>query len=127
MTINGRTYPTNEHFFQSQKFVGTDYEDYIIQLGTPAKTAKEGKRRDFPLRPDWETVKEEVMLTGLRAKFSDPVLAKRLLATGNKELIENSPYDFYWGCGANGTGKNRLGVLLMQVREELKVDGRNNR
>lgn len=51
--IDGIMYPTVEHYFQSKKFEGTKYEDYIRQLKTPAETAKEGKRRDLPLRKDW--------------------------------------------------------------------------
>lgn len=122
--VNGVTYPTNEHFFQSQKFAGTSAEQYILSLSTPAETAKEGKRRDFPLRKNWEEVKEEIMLIGLRAKFSqNDEIRKKLLNTGDAVLIENSPYDYYWGAGADGSGKNRLGVLLMQVREEFKTGG----
>jgi ribA/ribD-fused uncharacterized protein len=119
MMVDGKVYRTNEHYFQSQKFAGTEYEEYIRLLSTPAETAREGKRRDFPLRKDWESVKEEIMLTGLRAKFRDNFLRHRLISTGDEILIEDSPYDFYWGVGRDGTGKNRLGILLMQVREEL--------
>lgn len=58
------------------------------------------------------------MLIGLRAKFSqNKNLLEKLLATGNRELREHTPRDKYWGDGGNNNnGKNRLGVLLMQVR-----------
>ncbi len=119
--VDGVLYPTNEHFFQSQKFAGTKAEKYILALPTAAETAKEGKRRDLPLRKDWEEVKEEIMLIGLRAKFSqNEEIREKLLDTEEAVLIENSPYDYYWGIGADGSGKNRLGVLLMQVRNELE-------
>lgn len=59
------------------------------------------------------------MLCGLRAKFSRPDLRERLLATAPAMLIEAAPRDYHWGCGARGTGKNRLGMLLMRVRDEL--------
>lgn len=121
MDIESCIYPTNEHYFQSQKFVGTQDEIDIINLQTPALAASEGKNRNRPLRSDWEQVKEEAMLTGLRAKFTQNfILREKLLATGEEELIENSPYDYYWGIGAKETGKNRLGILLMQVRNELR-------
>jgi ribA/ribD-fused uncharacterized protein len=73
------------------------------------------------IRPDWEEIKEAVMLSAITAKFkqNDPIRAV-LLATGSRTLIENSPVDYYWGCGKTGTGRNRLGVLLMRVREELR-------
>ncbi len=43
-----------------------------------------------------------------------------LLSTGDEEIAENSPSDYYWGCGKDGSGKNRLGVILMEVREILR-------
>ena len=74
------------------------------------------------MRSDWEEVKEQVMLKALRAKFSHHQdLREQLLATGNLHLAEASPCDYYWGTGKSGKGKNRLGVLLMQVRSELLV------
>jgi|SRR6185312_7786479 len=119
-TINGVTYPTVEHYFQAKKFEGTQYEDYILKLKTPKETAREGKRRDFPLRKDWERVKENVMYEGLKAKFTQNSELRALLCeTEEKTLIEDSPYDYYWGVGRNKNGKNRLGVLLMKLREEL--------
>jgi hypothetical protein len=102
------------------KFEGTEYEEYIRTLNYPSETAREGKRRDLPLRKDWEEVKEDVMYRALKAKFHNFHMWKKLMETGDKELIEDSPYDYYWGIGRNGTGKNRLGILLMKVREELR-------
>ena len=40
-------------------------------------------------------------------------------ANGKRLLVENAPMDFYWGCGADGSGQNRLGDILMQVRAGL--------
>jgi predicted NAD-dependent protein-ADP-ribosyltransferase YbiA (DUF1768 family) len=45
-----------------------------------------------------------------------------LLSTGNATLIEDSPMDFYWGCGSDGTGKNMLGKILMEYRDILNSD-----
>lgn len=44
-----------------------------------------------------------------------------LLSTNSKNLIEASPYDYYWGCGNDGSGQNRLGKLLMELRLELSA------
>jgi N-glycosidase YbiA len=41
------------------------------------------------------------------------------LATGDEEIVENAPEDYYWGCGADGSGQNKLGQILMRVRREL--------
>ena len=83
--------------------------------------ALEGRNRQNPLRQDWEEIKDEVMLQALRMKFSqNPEIAKELLATGDALLIEHTRNDDYWADGGDGFGKNKLGLLLMQVREELK-------
>lgn len=120
MKIDGKVYPTNEHFFQSQKFAGKAQELYIMGLETPAETAREGKRRDFPLRKNWGDVKEDIMLNGLIAKFEqNSILKKKLLETRGYCLRETSPYDKYWGTGRDMKGQNRLGVLLEKVRDEI--------
>ena len=96
-------------------------QEEIRQIASPMDTAIEGRDRQNPLRPDWEEVKDEVMLQALRMKFSqNPEIAKELLATGDAILIENTRNDDYWADGGDGSGKNKLGLLLMQVREELK-------
>lgn len=122
MIINNVVYTTNEHYFQAMKSLNPKERQAIVLAPTPGKAKHLGRK--VSLRKDWEDIKEEVMLTGLRHKFSNPELRKKLLATGNEELIEGTTWhDNYWGicdceaCG--GQGKNRLGKLLMQVREEL--------
>lgn len=73
------------------------------------------------MRPDWDNVKREVMKECCLAKFlQHPDLRKQLMDTGEEELIEDSPVDWYWGCGADGTGQNVLGQILMEIRKELK-------
>jgi ribA/ribD-fused uncharacterized protein len=111
---------TMEHYFQAMKFEGTTQFERILNCGSPKQAKDLGQSRAVPIRQDWDSVKEEIMLNGLRAKFKDPELKGVLLSTGKKELVENSPYDKYWGIGSNGKGKNRLGVLLMQLRAEIK-------
>jgi len=113
---------TNEHYFQSKKFEGTKWEQYILDLETPGEAAHQGRRRDLPLREDWEQIKEDVMYTGLLIKFTlRQSMTEALLSTGDAELIEDSPYDYYWGIGKTGLGKNRLGILLMRLREAIRV------
>ena len=122
MIIDNVVYTTNEHYFQAMKSLNPKERQAIVLAPTPGKAKRLGRK--VSLRKDWEDIKEEVMLTGLRHKFSNPELRKKLLATGNEELIEGTTWhDNYWGicdCEAcSGQGKNRLGKLLMQVREEL--------
>ena len=122
VTINGKIYPTTEHYFQAQKF--PDYPNYMEAIRTshtPYMAKKLGSTRNYKLRDDWEEVKEQVMEKCLYAKFTQHENIKNiLLTTGDKILVEHTPYDKYWGDGLDGSGKNRLGILLMELREKLR-------
>ena len=83
--------------------------------------ARMGRSRKRPLRKDWEGVKEGIMMEALRAKFDQhPDLRKVLLETGDRTLVERTANDRYWGDGGDGSGRNRLGELLMRLRSELR-------
>ena len=119
--IDGQPWQTVEHYFQAQKFPGTPRE-HEIQIASAPMTAKlKGNERTTPLRPDWDAVKDDIMREAVRAKFTqhDDIRAV-LLGTGDEVLIEAAPNDYYWGCGADGTGQNKLGLILMEIRDELR-------
>lgn len=116
-----KIWPTSEHYFQAQKFLIPEIQEKIRQIASPMDAALEGRNRQNPLRPDWEEIKDKVMLQALRMKFSQhPEIAKELLATGDAIIIEHTRNDAYWADGGDGSGKNKLGLLLMHVRDELK-------
>ncbi len=120
ITIDGETWPTTEHYFQAQKFRDPAIQARIRAADSPMVAAHLGRSRSFPLRPDWEAVKDEVMYTALRAKFTQHAeLGEQLLATGTATLVEHTANDRYWADGGNGRGKNMLGILLMRLRDEL--------
>ena len=123
---DGELDKTPEHYFQCKKFEGTVWEHHVRNQFTPREAAREGRRKDLPLREDWDEVKEVVMFKGLCGKFKNQRLKTILLNTGDSILIENSPKDYYWGCGYDGTGKNRLGMLLMFLRDQL-IERQSNR
>jgi ribA/ribD-fused uncharacterized protein len=119
--LKGKVWPTSEHYFQAQKFAGTEHEETVRQAHTPSVAAKLGRRRSLPLRPDWEAIKEDVMREALQAKFEQyPKLKALLLSTGEAELIEHTRNDRYWADGGDGAGKNRLGHLLMELRAQFR-------
>ncbi len=123
-TIDGQPWQTVEHYFQAMKFQGTPGE-YAVQLAKSPMEAKTlGNDRSRPLRPDWDAMKDDIMRLGVRAKFEqhDDIRAV-LLGTEDAYLIEDAPKDYYWGCGADGNGKNMLGRILMEVREQLRRGG----
>ena len=121
--LNDLWWPTTEHYFQAQKFAGTPHEEAIRLAKTPKQAADMGRDRNRPLRSDWERVKDDIMRVAVRQKFqAHHDLGTMLLDTKDEELIENAPRDYYWGSGADGSGKNMLGKILMEVREELRQD-----
>lgn len=118
--IDGSWWPTVEHYFQAQKFAGHPYAEQIQRASTPKQAAEMGRNRKLPLRPDWEQVKDDVMFQALLCKFkTHPGPRTLLLSTDQEEIVENAPGDYYWGCGADGNGQNKLGKLLMRVRTIL--------
>jgi N-glycosidase YbiA len=120
--LAGDWWPTVEHYFQAQKFVGTRYEEMIRCTEDPYFVADVGKWQQLPLRPDWEQVKDDVMYRAVLCKFETHAdIRQILLSTGNEFIVENAPDDFYWGCGHDGSGKNRLGQILMGVRNVLRI------
>ncbi len=119
--LDGKRWPTSEHYFQAQKFCGTEHEEAVRLCKKPSEAASLGRSRKLPLRHDWEGVKDQVMLEAVRAKFTQHEdLKATLLGTGDAVLVEHTANDSYWGDGGDGSGKNRLGQILMQVREELR-------
>lgn len=120
ITIDGTTWPTTEHYFQAQKFPDPVYREAIRAADSPMIAAKMGRDRGHPIRADWEAVKDDVMLEAVRTKFAQyEELRRLLLETGSAILIEHTKNDAYWADGGDGSGRNRLGEILMQVRKEL--------
>jgi hypothetical protein len=120
--LGGLRWRTTEHYYQAQKFAGTDYAEEIRMAEKPMIAARLGRSRKVPLRRDWDSVKDQVMLAALRAKFTQhDDLREILLGTGDAILVEHTTNDAYWGDGRDGSGRNRLGQLLMQVRAELRA------
>lgn len=120
VTIDGKVWKTTEHYFQAQKFAGTKYETEVRNAKGPGEAAKIGRDKRLPLRKDWESVKDDVMRKAVLNKFMQHErLMDLLLSTEDQELVEHTENDSYWGDGGNGTGKNKLGKILMETRDVL--------
>lgn len=120
--IGGKRWPTTEHYFQAQKFAGTEHEEAIRLIDSPMVAARMGRSRQRPLRKDWDAAKDDIMRTALHAKFTQHQdLQTLLLSTGEAQLIEHTKNDSYWADGGDGSGKNRLGILLMELRDQLRT------
>jgi ribA/ribD-fused uncharacterized protein len=119
--IDGETWPTSEHYFQAQKFHDEAKREQIRREPKAIVAAKLGRDRSVPLRADWEMAKDDIMRAAVRAKFTQHQrLRSLLLSTGDATLVEHTEKDDYWGDGGDGSGKNMLGRILMEVREELR-------
>ena len=117
VTVYGFTYENNEAAFQAQKQSSICH---TFQHLNPSQAKSKGRK--VKLRPDWEYVKDDIMYDICLCKFKqNKDLREKLIATGNAELIEGNTWnDCYWGV-CKGRGKNKLGKILMQIREELKL------
>lgn len=112
------TISTVEHGYQAAK--ATNKVDFLKIIAAPTPGAAKRLGKTIKIRKDWESIKIGVMLELLRLKFVDPTLRQLLLDTGDAKLIEGNWWgDKFWGV-CNGEGRNMLGTLLMNVREELR-------
>ena len=126
LQINGEIWKTGEHFYQAAKFAKTglqpDEEIYhtIINAETPGtakRLADEYFSEENKGRSHQALRTFQAMATMLNMKFAPDTLArKRLMQTGDLELVHLSSSDFFWGQNRKGDGKNLLGKVLMQMR-----------
>lgn len=116
----GVLWTTSEHAYQAAKFTDMGISETIRAARSSHDAFKLGRTHADSIRPDWNEVKREVMEEIIRAKLAQhPVIMKKLLETGAKEIIEDSPVDSFWGWGPDQNGENHLGRIWMKVRNEL--------
>ena len=138
ITHKGIVFPSVEHYYVSMKIDGpqhinvngklillgvNDAREFVASITTPGQVKRLGRTLD--IRKDWDEVKFDIMLWGVRQKFKDQELQGMLLSTKEEELIEGTTWhDQYWGvctCPKHrGEGLNNLGKILMLVRDEVK-------
>jgi len=128
--FEGRTYPTSEHAYQAGKARKDSVREWILSAPSPALVAMaaHGLYR-WDVTPNWAQIKVDRMRAVLYAKFTQhDDLRELLLSTGNRRLVEapsvNNAVNRYWG-EVNGKGQNMLGVLLMELREQLRTENPN--
>lgn len=116
--LYGEVYPSVEHAYVAGKTTDESIRKQIAKCATAGQVKRLG--RTLKLRNDWNEIKLALMCYLIKQKFNHPDLQKKLLETGDVQLIEGNKWnDTFWGvCG--GKGQNHLGKILMRVREELK-------
>lgn len=122
INIWDKEFSTAEHAFQWKKFSETDAEiaDKILEAKSPhlVKEISDANKSNQP--SDWHDRKVSVMEEILKAKAEQHKDVREILKkTGNKEIIENSPVDNFWGIGLDGQGKNMVGKIWMKIRNEV--------
>jgi ribA/ribD-fused uncharacterized protein len=119
--LDGDTWPSAEHYYQAMKFRPGELRDAIRNAEHPDKAKKLAAKNKKSVRNNWEKVKETIMTRGIYIKCcTHPEAANALLNTDEKKIIENSQFDYFWGCGRDGRGHNTFGKVLMSVREKLR-------
>ena len=120
-----KKWKTSEHFFQAHKFKDELMIEEVRNLKTPREAFQYSRNHSNKIRDDWnddssgKSFKEDVMECCIKLKFSqNETLKQLLLVTKNMKLVEHTDNDNYWGDGY-GIGKNRLGIILMRVRNEI--------
>ena len=119
--LDGVEYPTVEHAYQAAKTLDDAERAHVRSAPTPAEAKQRGG--EVTLRPGWNDIKVDVMRDLLQQKFAGGILRDRLLATAPRVLIEGNTWgDRFWGV-YHGEGQNRLGRLLMEVRDADAAQG----
>lgn len=121
IVVDGLLWPTSEHYYQAQKFLEQELKERVRAARTPFLAAQIGRDPSLPMRQDWDDVKDAVMFKVLQAKFSQyQVLAELLLSTNSTHIYEHTKIDCYWADCGDRTGLNKLGLQLMQIRNDLR-------
>lgn len=135
VALDGEVWPTVEHYYQSRKSADPHYRAAIRAAVSPGhakrladspgrsrKSARQSWFREtgnLP-RPDWDTAKADIMRRADLAKYAqNRDLRELLCATGDAEIVKDSPHDAFWGIGRDALGENWAGRILMEVRARL--------
>jgi N-glycosidase YbiA len=122
--IWGKRFLTSEHAYQWKKYSEDrpDLAEQILLATNPSQVKKIADDNRDAVPVGFHDIKLQIMEEILRAKLNQhEKVRERLLETGDREIIENSPVDSFWGIGPNGNGENQVGKIWMKLRDELKT------
>jgi ribA/ribD-fused uncharacterized protein len=119
--LEGKIWPSVEHYFQAQKFpTDISLQERIRLASTPQSAKRLGRTKSEHFRTDWNEQRDYFMEKALEAKFAQNEGPQNVLkSTYPLHLIERNPYDSYWASGKQGTGQNRMGALLEKLRADF--------
>ena len=114
---------TVEHYYQAMKFENAAHQEKIRAAESPAQARKLGSTRFRKIRKDWKEIKVVVMTRAVYTQSKTHAeVASALIETNEHRIVENSQYDYFWGCGRDRRGKNAFGQVLMNVRAKIKSE-----
>lgn len=119
----GLRFPTSEHAYHWEKFVGKpEIQAKILDAKSAHDSLKIAHEHKDSYLPNWDEIKLDVMTNICRAKAQQhPYVMKKLIQTGSRQIIEDSWRDDYWGWGPNCDGNNHLGKIWMKLRDEINM------
>ena len=131
--VNGVRILTSEALYQACRFPHLpDVQKLIIGQISPMTAKRRSKPYRNDSRPDWDQVRVRIMRWSLRMKLANNwnAFSALLLKTGERPIVEESRKDDFWGAkvvddGDTLVGMNVLGRLLMELREQVKQQGRD--
>lgn len=119
--FQGEVYRTVEHAYQAAKSEDPLYREIVRNCKTPGEAKRFG--RVAPISEGWAERKENVMLELTRKKYQHEYYRQLLIATGSLNIVEGNNWgDNFWGV-CNGEGLNKLGLIIMTVRDEINKRG----
>ena len=120
--FRGKLYPTCEHAYQAAKCTDPQGQEAIRNARSPLQAKRLANDTFRAARdPDWANKKVAVVEEILRAKLAQhPEAQEALRESGDKEIVEDSPTDYFWGAGSDGSGQNMLGKIWMKIRDETR-------
>src|SRR5690348_8682304 len=121
--FRGRLYPTAEHAYQAAKCTDPEGQEAIRHARSPLQAKQLANETYKAARdPDWGNKKLAIVEEILRTKLAQhPEAQEALRESGGEEIVEDSPTDYFWGAGADGSGQNMFGKLWMKIRAEEAV------
>ncbi len=116
----GYLWPTAEYAYQASKFIDNSIIDQIKKSKSSHDAFKIARNNQDKVKSNWLDIRVFVMENIVRAKLSQhEYVMKKLLETSNREIVENSHRDDFWGWGPNKDGQNQLGKIWMKLRDEI--------
>lgn len=125
--LDDRDWPTVEHYVQAMQFEDLSCQERIRLAPTPAAATSAARWMFFRRRrKGWKTSRTVYMTRAVYTRCrTHQASAEALLDTGDEKLIENSQYDYFWGCGRDKRGENQYGKVLESVRQRLRDEMEN--